>query len=373
MLIHCSKKLLDELKIKPDPELAEEPLFSWSAHVLTIQRKKMVVAVNNLNRYAVILYGLKAKDFKRLGELIKDGLREIWLAEGIKEDVIERYLSAAGEVNFTKSKDRSSVSRLNRACDFVYFLEEYIDPTTLINTELSLKVSRDLVGAGKNKYIYPYREMFKELENLTDGRIFGTEAVQLKISLKLDDHPCWRRVIVPLNNTFEELHGVIKHSFGWGYQHLHSFYLYNPKTKKKLSPNHPAYHEAGYEPILNIVGSPEALLVPVDMERRLEHHVKLSEYIPGVTHLKYVYDFGDNWEHYIEVEKAIRDYDTYHPVCLEGEGDTPPEDVGGRPGYSEYLKVINDPGHPEHREISRWAQMQGRRKFDIEMVNRLLK
>lgn len=38
MLIHRSKKLLDELKIKPDPELAKEPLFSWSAHVLTIQR-----------------------------------------------------------------------------------------------------------------------------------------------------------------------------------------------------------------------------------------------------------------------------------------------------------------------------------------------
>src|SRR5574342_740055 len=99
MLIHCSKKLLDELKMKPDPVLEEEPLFSWSAHVLTIQRRKMVVAVNNQNRYAVILYGLKAKDFKRLDELIKDGLREIWLAEGIKEDVIDKYLSTAGEVH----------------------------------------------------------------------------------------------------------------------------------------------------------------------------------------------------------------------------------------------------------------------------------
>lgn len=109
------------------------------------------------------------------------------------------------------------------------------------------------------------------------------------------------------------------------------------------------------------------------MERRLEHHVKLSEYIPEVTQLKYLYDFGDNWEHYIEVEKVIRDYDTYHPVCVEGEGDTPPEDVGGRPGYSEYFKAINDPEHPDHQEISRWGQINDRRKFDIEMVNRWLK
>ncbi|MGA9226908.1 MAG: plasmid pRiA4b ORF-3 family protein, partial [Mesobacillus sp.] len=194
-----------------------------------------------------------------------------------------------------------------------------------------------------------------------------------KISLKLDDHPCWRRVIVPLDRTFHALHEGIQKSFGWDNRHLHSFYLYHSKSKKKLSPNHPAYHETGYEPFLNIVGSPEALSVPIDMERRLELHVKLSEYIPEVSHLKYVYDFGDNWEHYIEVEKVISDFNTYHPVCLEGEGATPPEDVGGRPGYSEYLKAIKDSEHPDHHEISRWAQMQGRRKFDIEMINRWLK
>jgi hypothetical protein len=373
MLIHCSKKLLDELKIKPEPELEEEPLFSWSAHVLTIQRKKMVVAVNNLNRYAVIMYGLKAKDFKRMDELIKEGLRETWLAEGIQDDVIDTYLSAAGEIRFTKSKDRSSVSRLNRACDYIYYLEEYFDPSALFNTRLALKVSRDMVGAGKNKFIYPHEEMFKELANLTDGKIFSSEAVQLKISLKLDDHPCWRRVIVPLNRTFHELHKVIQRSFSWSNQHLHSFYLYDSKKKKKLSPNHPAYHEAGYEPILNIVGSPEALIVPIDMERIMEYDVKLSECVPAMTHFKYVYDFGDNWEHYIEAEKVISDYDTYHPLCLEGEGDTPPEDVGGWPGYTEYLKAINDPEHEDHEEMSQWGRLQGQRKFDREKVNRFLK
>lgn len=215
--------------------------------------------------------------------------------------------------------------------------------------------------------------MFKELERLKGEGVFSTEAVQLKISLKLDDHPCWRRVIVPLNSTFHDLHKVIKYSFDWGYQHLHTFYLYHSKSRRKLSPNHPAFHEAGYEPFLNLVSSPEALDFPIDMERRLEHHVKLSEYIPGVTHLKYLYDFGDNWEHYIEVEKVISDYDAYHPVCLEGEGNTPPEDVGGQPGYSDYLKVINDPEHLDHSEISRWGQISCQRKFDIEQVNRLMK
>jgi hypothetical protein len=181
MLIHCSKKLLDELKIKPDPELTEEPLFSWSAHLLTINRRKMVVAVNNENRYAIVLYGLKAKDFKRFDELISEGIRETWRAEGIKDDVIEKYLSAAGEIRFMKSKDRSAVSRLNKACEYVNFLGNYLDTTSLINSKVAKEVSRDLVGSGKNKYIYPYKEMFKELENLAGENIFHMKPFNLKL------------------------------------------------------------------------------------------------------------------------------------------------------------------------------------------------
>jgi hypothetical protein len=49
-------------------------------------------------------------------------------------------------------------------------------------------------------------------------------------------------------------------------------------------------------------------------------------------------------DHYIEVEKVISYYDTYYPVCREGEEDIPPDDVGGRPGYSEYVQVINTYG-----------------------------
>lgn len=70
-------------------------------------------------------------------------------------------------------------------------------------------MSRDLVGEGKNKYYYPYEKMFEVLENLAGGKIFHMEAVQLKITLRLDDHPVWRRIIVPLNRTFEGLHEML--------------------------------------------------------------------------------------------------------------------------------------------------------------------
>ncbi|MBT2667253.1 hypothetical protein J7J00_17375 [Bacillus sp. ISL-4] len=37
------------------------------------------------------------------------------------------------------------------------------------------------------------------------------------------------------------------------------------------------------------------------------------------------------------MERIIADFPKNQPVCLEGEGDTPPEDVGGSLGYEDYL------------------------------------
>lgn len=42
------------------------------------------------------------------------------------------------------------------------------------------------------------------------------------------------------------------------------------------------------------------------------------------------------------------------PVCLVGEGACPPEDVGGAPGYAEFLQAIADPEHPEHGDMRAW-------------------
>lgn len=42
------------------------------------------------------------------------------------------------------------------------------------------------------------------------------------------------------------------------------------------------------------------------------------------------------------------------PLCLAGANAYPPEDVGGPPGYGEFLHAIVDPTHAEHRAMWRW-------------------
>lgn len=82
---------------------------------------------------------------------------------------------------------------------------------------------------------------------------------------------------------------------------------------------------------------------------------------------------GDNWEHYIEIQNIIGNYTQNYPVCVDGEGNTPPEDVGGGGGYDFFLEVTNNPNHPEYEDMINWAKMQWYRDFDINLVNRRLK
>ena len=72
--------------------------------------------------------------------------------------------------------------------------------------------------------------------------------------------------------------------------------------------------------------------------------------------VEYRYDFGDNWEHMLEVEEVLqRDVDDLVPVCLDGERSTPPEDVGGTVGYEEFLEALAEPEHEEHEHMKSWV------------------
>ena len=69
------------------------------------------------------------------------------------------------------------------------------------------------------------------------------------------------------------------------------------------------------------------------------------------AHFTYLYDFGDGWEHEVEMIGGGGEC----PAVVAGEGACPPEDVGGPHGYAEFRKVLADPGHPEHDDLRGWA------------------
>jgi len=169
---------------------------------------------------------------------------------------------------------------------------------------------------------------------------------QMKITLRGIRPPVWRRVLVPARIRLGRLHVVIQTVFGWTDTHLHQFWI----------------DETPY-------GQPDDF----DQEVVSENAVTLWRVLGmGIRRFTYVYDFGDNWEHEILVEKIIAGHvGIQRPLCLGGKRHRPPEDCGGPWGYREFLKAIGDPGHEEHDAMLDWAGGEfDSEAFDIVAVNR---
>jgi hypothetical protein len=89
----------------------------------------------------------------------------------------------------------------------------------------------------------------------------------------------------------------------------------------------------------------------------------------------YEYDFGDGWEHLIEVEEELPIEAVASPLprCIGGERACPPEDCGGSNGYDEFVGAIRDPDHDEHESYVEWAGGDfDPESFDIAAVNQRL-
>jgi hypothetical protein len=172
---------------------------------------------------------------------------------------------------------------------------------------------------------------------------------QLKITLKDIRPPIWRRVQVK-DCTLAKLHDIIQTCMGWDDYHLHGF-------------------EVGGEHYT--APDPDGTLEYED-----ERKVKLSQIVAqGYRKFTYTYDFGDNWDHTIQVEKVLDvERGVRYPRCIAGKRACPPEDCGGVWGYSDFLEAIQNPRHPEHEEMMEWAGGEfDPEAFDAEGVNAKLR
>ena len=153
---------------------------------------------------------------------------------------------------------------------------------------------------------------------------------QLKITLAGIRPPIWRRVQVPGTVTLGRLHQVIQEAFGWWGYHLHEFEIDGVRYGSDL--------EDDWDP-------------PRD-----ESRVRLRTVVGQGGRFLYTYDFGDNWEHRIEVEDIVpAERGVTYPRCTAARRCRPPEDVGGTWGYAEFLEAITDPAHEEHDQMLDWC------------------
>ena len=211
---------------------------------------------------------------------------------------------------------------------------------------------------------------------------------ELRITLKGTKPPIWRRVAVPAAITLGQLHQVIQIAMGWTDSHLHHFVLRDESLKPSKDEMARAMRSMleGDDDAADAVFSRvrgERYFVPkrtpfgddTELDGEDEDAVTLAELCPKPkSKLTYEYDFGDGWEHVMEVQKIVEaEGSVEYPVCLAGKGACPPEDCGGVWGYYDLLDALADPKHERHDELLEWLGGPFDPKlFDLDEVNQVL-
>ena len=128
------------------------------------------------------------------------------------------------------------------------------------------------------------------------------DILQLRIELTEIEPAIWRRIQMPGDCTFWDLHVAIQNAMGWLDCHLHMFHVTDPTT-----------------------GQPELIGRP-DEEGLLEEDIvsgwkRLVTQRLSVAHsrLEYVYDFGDDWQHAVVLEEQLPSVPQLrYPRCIGG-------------------------------------------------------
>lgn len=150
--------------------------------------------------------------------------------------------------------------------------------------------------------------------------------------------PIWRRLEIRAEGTFWHLHCAIQDAMPWEDVHLHEFRFPTGDAETRI-------------------GLPGAVEFEEDEMILASWETPLRDWFVAVpTQGSYVYDFGDTWMHTVTLE-ARRPAESRgrYPRCTGGERRSPPEDVGGPRGYSQFLEAISNRRHGDHQMYQEWV------------------
>lgn len=178
------------------------------------------------------------------------------------------------------------------------------------------------------------------------------KAYQIKIVIKNSKPPIWRRCIVPAGITFSQLGIILNKIMGWSGYHLSEYEFYHLQLQLREEDEFDEF-------------------VPMwDFDLLDSSKTFINEYMEQQEWFTYTYDFGDDWQHRVTIEKIIEDYPNNYPQVIKYKGDCPMEDCGGIEGYYECIDVIRDNENPESNERREWAESQGYGElYDMDEVN----
>lgn len=162
----------------------------------------------------------------------------------------------------------------------------------------------------------------------------------------------WRRFSLPRDGSFFDLHVAIQDACGWEDCHLWQF------------------TDSGEVPI---AGMPDDVsLEPLEDSDPDAKQVRLLDWFRLNKRCSYIYDFGDDWRHTVELAGVET---LAPPACrrlLAGKWSFPPEDCGGAPGYERCVRAARTGHDPWDQDgFLEWLDGWQPEGFDLKQAKAL--
>lgn len=356
MIVECTKRLTDFIGVESVTVPKTDPLFTWTANLITVNRRKTLVAINNGSKCRFVLYGLTKKSLNKLPELIINGVRSMMESEYIAPEIIDKYLDDCGRNLTVVKPSRSSVAYCNKACEYVQLFSELFEPDDMFQVKFLPWINDDIATS---ECYFLTEKLFSLLEEKYGAPAQSAQAVELEVTLKLLT-PCKRTLIVPSSINFYQLHTILQNAFEWQDEHLHQFIVKKNRGKpvKIIQPIFMDDDDWMFGAKPEIIDSTE---------------VTVREIFEANKKIEYQYDFGDDWLHTIELKRFIENCTDPYPHCIEAVGDAPMEDCGGMYGFADLMEIMNNPEHPEYESMAEWLGSSFGDHVSIDTINRRLK
>lgn len=230
--------------------------------------------------------------------------------------------------------------------------------------------------ANKNKSVYITQEGAREAQAVLDRLrltpllkeevpkegLPEVPALTFRLAFVFEYLTCWRVLRVPAAWGFEDLHTAIQACLGWLNYHAYDFELMDGDVRRQLSLPDP---DTGGSPLADMLFLDEA----GEPEWQDVRTVSLAQMFPRLRQALYSYDYGDGWMIRLDLVDAKTPLAGAVPVCVDGGGDNPPEDVGGEGGFEDFLRILSDPDDYQHAEMAEWGQFQHFEHFDLAKAN----
>ena len=171
----------------------------------------------------------------------------------------------------------------------------------------------------------------------------------LDVAVTLDGvtPPVWRRFLLRERATFLDRPHAIQAACGWENVHLFAFRDADGQVVAGMP------DDFGF-------GEPDPDAAKVGAGEYLKRHWQV----------RYEYDFGDSWEHVVELKQVVSDQERFSRRLLDGARSFPLEDCGGLPGYEDLVAVARggEAAYHDTDELRQWCEGWDPEAFDLDAV-----